>query len=105
MPARFPDGEHERMYVIPLRDAYRAPRRKRAKVAIKLIRDFVRHHLRYNGEVKIGNELNEYIWQRSIEKPPRRVAVVVKFKVEEGEIVSTEVNLATPRREVEGAAG
>jgi len=104
MPARFPDGEHERAYIIPLRDAYRAPRKKRAKVAISLIRDFVRQHLRYDGEVKISNDLNEYIWRRSIEKPPRRVAVTVKFKVEEGEIVSTEVNLATPRKEVEGAA-
>jgi large subunit ribosomal protein L31e len=104
MPARFPDGEHERTYVIPLRDAYRAPRKKRAKVAIRLIRDFVRRHLRYDGEVKIGNELNEYIWQRSIEKPPRRVVVTVKFKVEEGEIISTEVNLAAPREGVGGAA-
>ncbi len=66
----------ERVYVIPLRDAYRAPRKKRAKVAIRIIREFVKRHLKVE-EVKIGNDVNEYVWSRSIEKPPRRVKVKV----------------------------
>lgn len=66
----------ERIYVIPLRDAYRAPRKKRAKVAIRIIREFVKRHLKVE-EVKIGNDVNEYVWSRSIEKPPRRVKVKV----------------------------
>ena len=66
----------ERVYVIPLRDAYRAPRKKRAKVAIRIIREFVKRHLKVE-EVKIGNDVNEYVWSHSIEKPPRRVKVKV----------------------------
>lgn len=71
----------ERTYVIPLRDAYRVPRKKRAKVAIRLIHEFVQRHLKVK-YVVIGNDVNEYVWSRSIEKPPRRIKVSVS-KVEE----------------------
>ncbi|MGC9107481.1 MAG: hypothetical protein ACP5IE_04750, partial [Infirmifilum sp.] len=45
------------------------------------------------GGVKIGGLLNEYIWSRSIEKPPRKVKVTVKINVEEGEAVEALVDL------------
>lgn len=99
MPRKLPDGEHEFRYVVPLRDAYRAPRKKRAKVAIRLLREFVARHFRYSGAVRISERLNELIWSRSIEKPPRKVVVNVKVKVEGGEIVSAEVHPAGEQRE------
>ncbi|MEM0223000.1 MAG: 50S ribosomal protein L31e [Thermofilum sp.] len=91
MPRKLPDGEHVFTYTIPLRDAYRAPRKKRAKVAIRLLKDFVRRHFRYTGDVAVSRELNEIIWAKSVEKPPRRVKASVKVNVEEGEIVSVEL--------------
>lgn len=94
MPRKLPDGEHVFTYTIPLRDAYRAPRKKRAKVAIRLLREFVQRHFRYTGNVNISSELNEFVWARSVEKPPRRVQASIKLKVEEGEIVSVELQPA-----------
>jgi len=71
----------EREYVIPLRDAYRVPRGKRASKAIRLIRRFVSRHL-HVGTVIVDPALNMVIWSRNREKPPRRVKVVVK-KIDE----------------------
>ena len=85
------EGEHTVTYVIPLAKAYDAPRKKRAKVAIRLIREFIERHLHTPEKIVIHNKLNEEIWSRSIEKPPRRVKVEVKFIVEEGKIVEAEV--------------
>lgn len=87
---------------IPLRDAYRAPRKKRAKVAVRLIREWVSRHFHLEGRVKIGSALNEFIWSRSIEKPPRRVTVNVRVSVEEGKPVDAEVDL--PRAPEEKAS-
>ncbi|MEZ0345117.1 MAG: 50S ribosomal protein L31e [Infirmifilum sp.] len=89
------EGENVFNIVIPLRDAYRAPRKKRAKVAVRLVREWVARHFHITGRIKIGNKLNELIWNRSIEAPPKRVAVTVKVSVEEGEPVEAEVDLAS----------
>ncbi len=72
----------ERVYTIPLRDCWLAPRNKRAKKAVKIIREFIERHVKAK-EVKIDQKLNEKIWERGIQKPPRRVKVKVK-KDEEG---------------------
>ncbi len=80
----------ERVYVIPLRKAYYVPRKKRANKAIRIIREFVQRHLHVS-EVKIGSRLNEYVWSRNCEKPPRKVKVVVRKLDEE----TAEVDLAS----------
>ncbi|MEM2164077.1 MAG: 50S ribosomal protein L31e [Candidatus Bathyarchaeia archaeon] len=70
----------ERIYTIPLRDAWRAPWTDRAPTAIKIVREFIKRHLKVNVEeerVRISNELNRLIWSRGREKPPRRVKVRV----------------------------
>ncbi len=72
----------ERVFTIPLRKAFRKTRNKRVPYAIKLIKEFVRRHMKIKeGEIKIGKHLNEKMWERGIEKPPRRVRVSVE-KVE-----------------------
>lgn len=71
----------EREYVIPLRRVYFRQRRGRAARAIRLIREFVMRHLKVE-RVAISEKLNEYIWSRGVEKPPRRVKVKV-VKTEE----------------------
>ena len=67
----------ERLYVIPLRDAYKASRTMRAKKAINIIRKFAQRHMK--GEnVRISEEVNHAIWDRGAEKPPRRITVVIR---------------------------
>ncbi len=76
------DIELERIYTINLRRTREVSRTKRAPYAIRLIRKFVARHLHVElSQVKIHNEVNEVIWSRSIEKPPRKIKVkVVKYK-------------------------
>jgi len=72
----------EREYTINLRRTREVSRTKRAPYAIRLIRKFVARHMRVEpSQVKIHNEVNEVIWSRSIEKPPRKIRVkVVKYE-------------------------
>ncbi|MGC8606839.1 MAG: 50S ribosomal protein L31e [Vulcanisaeta sp.] len=70
--------EVERVYVINLRRTREVSRTKRSPYAIRLIRKFVARHMKVDPEkVKIDNSVNEYIWSRSIEDPPRKVEVKV----------------------------
>ncbi|NPA24092.1 MAG: 50S ribosomal protein L31e [Crenarchaeota archaeon] len=72
----------EREYTINLRRTREVSRTKRAAYAVRLIRRFVARHMKVDpSQVKIHNEVNEAIWSRSIEKPPRKIKVkVVKYE-------------------------
>ncbi len=77
----------ERVYVIPLGKTLVRPPKKRAPRAIQLIREFVTKHMKLEMRVEeeeeeeelpqltISEELNERIWGRGIEKPPRKIRV------------------------------
>lgn len=67
----------ERLYTIPLGKAYNAVRKKRAKRAVNLVRNFIIRHMKLDDEsvLSIDSALNEFLWARGIEKPPRRVRV------------------------------
>ena len=67
----------ERTYVIPLRDAYEASRKRRAKKAINIVKRFAERHMK-GEEVKISEGVNKLIWSRGAEKPPRRIKVVMR---------------------------
>lgn len=70
--------ELERVYVINLRRTREVSRTKRSPYAIRLIRRFVARHMKVEPEkVKIDNSVNNIVWSRGIEKPPRRVEVKV----------------------------
>jgi large subunit ribosomal protein L31e len=75
----------ERIYTIPLGDAFRAPRNKRAPKAVKLLREYAAKHMKADGDRVIVSELlNMFIWERSIQKPPRHVKV--RLIKDQGEI-------------------
>ncbi|KYK37239.1 MAG: 60S ribosomal protein L31 [Theionarchaea archaeon] len=81
----------ERVYVIPLRHAKRAPRRRRAPRAINELRSFLQQHTKVDSIV-ISQGLNEWIWSRGIQKPPPRVRVkAVKVVEDEQEFVIAEL--------------
>jgi large subunit ribosomal protein L31e len=73
--------EIERTMNIPLKATKMAPRTKRAKRAIKEIRENVMRHMKVSEDrVWIDTALNEKIWERGIQNPPKRISVkVVKF--------------------------
>ncbi|RLF24313.1 MAG: 50S ribosomal protein L31e [Thermoprotei archaeon] len=70
----------ERVYTIPLRRVYEAPRTKRAPRAIRFVKEFIKRHMKAE-DVIVDPEVNEKIWERGREKPPRRIRVrVVKYR-------------------------
>ena len=64
----------EKIFTIPLRDAYRKAHNKRVPYAARLVRAYLKSHMKAD-EVKIGQHLNAELWSRSISKPPRRIRV------------------------------
>ena len=64
----------ERIYSIPLRKAFRKPQKKRVPYAIKIVKEFLLRHTKAD-EVKLGDKLNQCIWEKGISKPPRKVKV------------------------------
>ncbi len=75
----------ERVYTVPLGDAYEIARNKRTPRAVKILRAFITRHMKAKEErITISGALNTYLWARSIQKPPRRVKVRL---VKEGETI------------------
>lgn len=64
----------ERIYTIPLAKARKGPRNKRAKKAVKYLREYMTRHFKPESLV-ITQEVNERIWQHGIQKPPRKLKV------------------------------
>jgi len=74
----------EKFYTIPLGRAWLSPRKKRAPRAMRILKSFVSKHMKLRTEAEgeeeaeklvISNEVNERIWGRGIEKPPRKLKV------------------------------
>ena len=69
-------AELERIYTVPLRNAALAPRGTRANRAVKEIKIFLARHMKSEEEkIWIDNPVNEAVWARGIQKPPRRIRV------------------------------
>lgn len=64
----------ERIYVIPLAKARRGPRTKWAKKGVRYLREFMQQHFKPESLV-ISQEVNEAIWARGIQKPPRKIKI------------------------------
>jgi large subunit ribosomal protein L31e len=71
----------ERIYVIPLAKARKGPRNKWAKKSIRFLRDFMARHFKPESLV-ISQEVNEKIWERGIQKPPRKLKVRVTKNID-----------------------
>ncbi|MGA3288625.1 MAG: 50S ribosomal protein L31e [Candidatus Bathyarchaeia archaeon] len=77
----------ERTYTIPLQKALVRPPKKRAPRAMQLVKIFITKHMKLEMKVSeeeeeeelpqllISQEVNEKIWDRGIEKPPRKIRV------------------------------
>jgi large subunit ribosomal protein L31e len=79
----------ERFYTIPLSRAMVRPPKKRTPRAMQLLKIFVIKHMKLTMKVSeeeeeeelpqliVSKEVNEQIWGRGIEKPPRKIKVRV----------------------------
>lgn len=74
----------EKIYTIPLGKAWISQRKKRAPRAGRILKKFIQRHIKIKTEAEEGeeterlvvsNEVNEKIWSRGIEKPPRKIRV------------------------------
>ena len=65
--------------VVPLRAAWAVPRTQRAARAMKEIRKHVSRHMKMeeDEELWIDEAGNHAIWARGIQKPPRKIRLVV----------------------------
>ena len=73
-------AEIERIYTIPLSGAYNSNRRRRAKRAMKILKEFLARHMKTEaGKVRISPELNDYILSHGMQAPPRKVRVKVSM--------------------------
>ncbi len=80
----------EMVFTVPLTVTRHVPRTKRAPRAIKEIKDYVRQHLADKTmskeevpekDVWIDYRLNEHLWSKGIEHPPRKVRVkAIRFE-------------------------
>ena len=64
----------ERIYTIPLAKARRGPRNKWAKKGVRYLREFMERHFKPESLI-ISQEVNEAIWARGIQKPPRKIKI------------------------------
>lgn len=67
----------ERVYTIPLRrGTMKAPRTRRAKKAIFVLKDFLTKHMK-SADISLSEKLNEHIWQNGMRNPIMKVTVAV----------------------------
>lgn len=67
----------ERTYNVPLRRTFvRSPRYKRSKRAVTILREFIAKNMK-SEDIKIGKNLNEFIWKDGIKNPPHHVKIQV----------------------------
>jgi large subunit ribosomal protein L31e len=90
-PKKEEDIVEERFYTIPLRRAWIMAPRKRTPRAMRIIRSFIQKNMKVGVKKKeeeeseeekeerlvISTELNEKMWTRGIQKPPRKIKVRV----------------------------
>jgi len=91
-------AEEEKIFTVPLREAFDKPRTRRAKYATNIVRNFLIRHMK-SEDVKIGDSINKAIWKRGIQKPPRKVRI---HALKEEEIVYAELlgtEIKTPSKE------
>ncbi len=76
----------QRVYTIPLKKVKRKSRSGRSSYAVRFVREFLERHLKAE-EVKLGKNLNEFIWKNGLKKPPRRIRVIAETEEKDGKTI------------------
>ena len=85
--------ELEREYIVPLKkESIKAPRYRRAKKAVRVLKEFIAQHMKVRDrdlrKIKLDINLNNELWFRGIKKPASKIKVKAR-KV--GEFVYVEL--------------
>lgn len=75
----------ERVYVVPLKRAWNSAYHKRARKAVRMLKEFASRHMK-SEIVLIDRDLNNYIWRRGNANPPRKIKVKM-IKYDNGEVL------------------
>lgn len=78
------EAAKERIYTVPLKRAWIAPKYRRAEKAITVLKAFVQRHMKAESII-IDTKVNEEIWKNGIKNPPRRIRVKLS-KDDEGNV-------------------
>ncbi|MEM2114929.1 MAG: 50S ribosomal protein L31e [Candidatus Caldarchaeum sp.] len=81
--------EDVRAYTVPLDDAWKASRLRRADAAVRLVREFVQRHSKAEN-VKLSPKVVERIWMNGRQNPPRRIKIVLEKEDDETVVVRLE---------------
>ncbi len=88
------------IHVVSLKKVYYGRKTNRADRAVRLLKKYARRHFKEAEEIIIDPRVNEYIWSRSREKPPRRIIIEFRYDKEEKKL---RILLARPSRMVSRA--
>jgi large subunit ribosomal protein L31e len=82
----------EREYTIPLRSqVMKVPGYKRAKKAVRTIREFLVQHMQVRdrdlNKIRLDKYLNQMLWSRGMKNPPHKIKVKA---IKEGDIIRVE---------------
>ena len=68
----------EKTFNVPLRKEFqKAPKYKRAKKAVRAIREYLKKHMK-SDDVKIGSSINLKVWERGIKNPPHHIKITAE---------------------------
>ncbi len=72
----------ERIYTIPLRKAFDAPRTRRGRRAMAEVKRFITRHMNADeDQIWVDDTVNDAIWSRGMQNPPRKIRVrAIKFE-------------------------
>ncbi|MBN2014667.1 MAG: 60S ribosomal protein L31 [Candidatus Altiarchaeota archaeon] len=76
----------EEVYTIPLREAFRVSKTKRASSATKTIKEYLTGKLKLSN-VRVDPSINEALWVKGVKKPPRRIRI--KIIKEEDKVIAS----------------
>jgi large subunit ribosomal protein L31e len=66
----------EKIYTVPIIKTKNSPRSKRAKIAVREIKEFLKKHTK-SDNIKIDKSVNELVWERGIKNPPSKIRLKV----------------------------
>jgi len=80
-------SELERIYTVPLKEAWNAQRYRRSERAMMVLKAFAVRHMKAT-TVTVDTSVNEAIWARGIKSPPHKIRVKMT-KDDEGAVTVT----------------
>jgi large subunit ribosomal protein L31e len=80
-------SELERIYTVPLKEAWNAQRYRRSEKAMMVLKAFAQRHMKAT-TITVDTSVNEAIWARGIKSPPHKIRVKMT-KDSDGAVIVT----------------